>query len=455
MGHGADYIVIDDPHPVGPKLTPHVLKATAEWYSEELVSRLTHRGCGVIIVVMQRAKPNDLAGYLLQGGMFRLLKLPLIATENERIAIGNGLCHERKTGEILHPEWRTPQDIEEIKLETPPAVFAAQQQQDPKPGGDTLFNLAAFPRFKRLRRRDEYEYILQCWDCASSLSEVASYSVCITFGVRGGQLRILNVWRGRLEYAKLRGKAYQLIDMFVPTHIVVEYASAGQSLFSDLREKYGTGVFRSDARADKVSRAEAEIRYIVDGVVALPEEAPFLPALCEEISAFPNGFYDDQVDCIVMALHAFRWGIFRRQGIDYRTKEVSGGGYAGPFNESAHSREVLGKRLKPGEKSWNAKTVCDDLKARIHEIECERPWQEENSEYGRECVRDSRSARLRVLNYLNRRDILTTSSRFFAAIRELRKDKSTPHGTFSAKDYAYCYNGQLDFLLKDYDGAHW
>lgn len=455
LGHGADYIVIDDPHPVGAKLTANVLKATAEWYSEELVSRLTHRGNGVVIVVMQRAKPNDLAGYLLQGGMFRQLKLPLIAVEKEKISLGNGLFYERKIGEILHPAWRTARDIEEIKLEISPAVFEAQYQQDPKPNGGSLFNLTNFSRFGNVRPRNEYEYVLQCWDCASSLSEIASYSVCITFGVRAGKLYVLDVWRGRLEYPNLRRKAHELVDKFVPTHIVVEYASVGQSLFPDLREKYGSAVFRHDTSSDKVSRAEAVLRHVVDGMIALPREAPFLLTLSEEISAFPNGFYDDQVDCIVMALYAVRQGVFRRRGIDYRSLEVSASGYNVSFSPDARTQGDKGRRLKPGEKSWSAKKVSDDIRARIHEIENEPPWQKERSEYAREWARDSRSARLRILNYLNQGDILATSSRFFSALRKLRKDTSGSHKAFDAKDYAEVHNGQLDFLLRDYDGARW
>lgn len=455
LGHGADYIVIDDPHPVGPKLTPNVLKATAEWYSEELVHRLTRRGTGVIVVVMQRAKPNDLAGYLLQGGLYRQLKLPLVATANEKIEIGNGLFHERKVGEILHHGWRTPEDIEELRLETPPAVFAAQQQQDPRPGGDTLFNLADFSRFQNIRKRHEYEFILQCWDCASSLSEVASYSVCITFGVRAGKMHILNVWRGRLEYNKLRLRALKLIDEFAPTHIVIENASVGQSLLPDLREKFGTAVIWHNTHTDKVSRAEAVIRYVAKGLIALPEDAPFLPALCEEISAFPNGFFDDQVDCIVMALHALRQGVFRRSGIDYRDCATSGVGYDVQLNASVASQEDGGKRLRPGEKVLSTKKVADDIKARLYEIKNERPWQEENSEYGRECARDSLSARLRILNYLNQADVLATSARFFSAVNRLRDNVSAPSGVFSEADYKWAYNGQLDLLMENYAGARW
>ena len=54
---------------------------------------------------MQRLHEDDLVGVLLRGSdEWTVLNLPAIAEQDERIPIGNGNFHYRRTGDLLDPE---------------------------------------------------------------------------------------------------------------------------------------------------------------------------------------------------------------------------------------------------------------------------------------------------------------------------------------------------------------
>jgi predicted phage terminase large subunit-like protein len=452
IGHGADYIIIDDPHPVGPQATESVLKAASDWYKEVLVTRLTRRSTGTIIVVMQRSKPNDLTGYLLQTNIFRELKLPLVAVEDAKIPIGGGLYHERRVGEILHPTWLGAKEIEILKEEISPATFEALYQQDPKPNGGALLKLERFSRYKTEYRRSDFECVLQVWDCATSLSEDASFSVCMTLGVRDNKLLVIDVWRKRVEYPELRVAAYRLVDDFAPSHIVVEWASQGQSLLPDLRRKFGgPAILRDDPKGDKLSRAESVIRHFMSGKISLPMEAPFLSALSEEITTFPNGFYDDQVDCLVIALRALDRNVFRRRGIEYRNTAPKCRGYRGKLKPNSG---FLLSAVDSQVCVLSTENVHRDLQSRRVSIHEEPHWSKEVSEAAREFAHDSQLARLDFLANLDRSKTLQTAESFRAMLQS-QFDQVVPTGVFSAKDYKWVWHEYASLLLKQYAGMEW
>ena len=54
---------------------------------------------------------------------------------------------------------------------------------------------------------------------------------------------------------------------------------------------------------DKVMRVHAESAKIEQGDLRLPKSAPWLAAYVAELTSFPQGKYDDQVDATAQALH--------------------------------------------------------------------------------------------------------------------------------------------------------
>ena len=55
-------------------------------------------------------------------------------------------------------------------------------------------------------------------------------------------------------------------------------------------------------REDKISRLFRHRNAIRSGIVALPEGAPWLAELTDEVVQFPYGLFDDQVDAMTQFL---------------------------------------------------------------------------------------------------------------------------------------------------------
>ncbi len=53
-------------------------------------------------------------------------------------------------------------------------------------------------------------------------------------------------------------------------------------------------------------RMRAQTALIENGMVFLPQESPWLPDYLHELSMFPNGKHDDQVDSTAQALDWFK-----------------------------------------------------------------------------------------------------------------------------------------------------
>jgi predicted phage terminase large subunit-like protein len=327
-GHGAKYIFIDDPHNVSQQPSAEALKSTWEWCKGGVFTRFEKPETGAFIVVMQRYHPNDLAGYLLSDARFRQLKIPAIATADEDIPLIGGGIHARKKGDVLHKEWISHATLDDRKKIMGAGAFEAQYQQDPKLGGLSLFKPEYFPRFDDVYPREGYEYVLQTWDCGSSLSEDNSYSVCMTFGVRNNNLHLLHVFRDRREFPDLLKAANNLVDYFGPTHVCIEAAALGVPLIHEMRAQYGGAVTSDKPATDKVSRAESVMHIVNEGRVLLPSaKCPvphFMPVLEQELFAFPGAPHDDQVDALVVALRFVGFNGFAAHApLNYGNKKPS------------------------------------------------------------------------------------------------------------------------------------
>jgi phage terminase large subunit-like protein len=65
--------------------------------------------------------------------------------------------------------------------------FAARRQQTPAPAGGGMVRAAWFPRF-RPEDLPVFDRVVQSWDTANKPSELADYSACTTWGVKGSRL---------------------------------------------------------------------------------------------------------------------------------------------------------------------------------------------------------------------------------------------------------------------------
>ena len=301
---GGDIIILDDPHKPEDAASEAKRKSVIDWFASTLLSRLNDPKSGPIILIQQRVHEGDLAGVFLEQGGWEHLDLPAIAEEPVTISLGKGKSIHRPEGHLLHPE-RLPRTLlEQRRIALGSYVFAAQYQQRPAPLGGGIVKWKWFQRYGAAPQRLSSDRLIQSWDTASKAAESNDYSVCTTWLVRNDQAWLLNIYRQRLEFPDLQRKIISLAKQWDTTLVLIEEAGSGIQLIQDLKRGNGFSVKGIIPKDDKETRLLSVCHLIESGAISVPSDAPWLAVFQREVTLFPNGKNDDQVDSLSQFL---RW----------------------------------------------------------------------------------------------------------------------------------------------------
>ena len=158
-----------------------------------------------------------------------------------------------------------------------------------------MIKAAWFRRYAEGERPAEFDRIVQSWDTANKASELSDFSVCTSWGIKGKDLYLLHVLRRRMEYPELVEQGLHAITRYQP-------------------------------QSDKVRRMHAQTAMIENGFVHLPKEAAWLAEYLHELTVFPKGKHDDQVDSTAQMLDWFKRagsGPTSNAGIWHLSKELA------------------------------------------------------------------------------------------------------------------------------------
>ncbi|GAB5504389.1 phage terminase large subunit [Pyruvatibacter sp.] len=308
-GFGADVILVDDLAKAD--ASPAERDKANKWFEVTLATRFDDPKQGVTIVAMHRTHTDDLSGYLLAQTNWTHLKLSAIATASQSLAMGTGSKFTRNIGDALHPERMTGADIEVQRATLIPSVFAAQYQQEPDAESEALFDRKWFHDIPEVMNLNNYDYIVHSWDAASGEAATASFSVCTVWGILGDRCDLIHVYRKRVNYTRLRVAALKLVRRYPPTHIVIENASSGRALLSDLMNLFDGRIIAAVPTRGKTERAEEILDLLYAHGINYPKHAPWANDFLQEVLAFPAGFHDDQVDSLTQFLAHKRYGFDR------------------------------------------------------------------------------------------------------------------------------------------------
>ncbi|WP_108857434.1 phage terminase large subunit [Aliiroseovarius pelagivivens] len=297
-GRGGDIILIDDPHKPEDATSEVKRNAVLNWYRSTLLSRLNDSANSAIILIQQRVHEADLAGVLLEQGGWHHLDLPAIAEDPCGIDIGWRGRVVREPGHLLHPE-RLPRTLlEERKSELGSYVFAAQYQQRPAPLGGGLVKWDWFQAYEAVPSQRSGDRIVQSWDTASKADQANDWSVCTTWLVRGKTAWLLDVMRAKLEFPQLRRRIVAHAGTWEAKLILIEEAGSGIQLIQDLKADTFLSIRGMIPKDDKATRLLSVSHLIEGGQISVPVESPWLAEFQREITLFPNGRHDDQVDSL-------------------------------------------------------------------------------------------------------------------------------------------------------------
>ena len=328
-GEGGDTIVVDDPHNLK-KIHSEVDRASViQWWDEVMSTRLNDPNKSSQIIVMQRAHEGDLAGHVLKQGGYEHLNLPAGDKSEKTTKVFLPISKTTKTrqpGELLWPERFNQQAINRLRVKLGSYAAAAQLDQEPAPIGGGLIKREWWKYYRTLPKCSMF---IQSWDTAFKKGQENDFSVGGTFGFTGGDIYILDLWRGKVEFPELKRQCVNTYDRFngsdtgpvdengmrqsVNIHaVVVEDKASGQSLIQSLQRDTHLPVLPFKVDSDKVARVNAASPTIEAGRVHLPHRARWLEEFLLEHDHFPNGEHDDQVDMVTQAILWFASKAVRR-----------------------------------------------------------------------------------------------------------------------------------------------
>jgi predicted phage terminase large subunit-like protein len=146
-------------------------------------------------------------------------------------------------------------------------------------------------------------------DTAQKTATQNDYSVFQCWGESfDGQAVFIDQLRGKWEAPELltiaRGfwnKHKAVVGGGVLRSFEIEDKVSGTGLVQTLARE-GIPVRPIQRAVDKITRAMDALPLIESGNVLIPEDAPWLSDFLEEVSQFPNGAHDDQVDPMMDAV---------------------------------------------------------------------------------------------------------------------------------------------------------
>jgi predicted phage terminase large subunit-like protein len=187
---------------------------------------------------------------------------------------------------------------------------------------------------------------VQSWDTANKATELSDFSVCTTWSIKDKTVYLLGLLRQRLEYPALKRAVREQQNLYHATEIVIEDKASGTQLIQELIADGCHGVARYQPDCEKIMRLHAQTAMIENGFVHIPESAPWLAEYLHEMTVFPNGKHDDQVDSTAQFLDWFKKPLPGQNIFEFYQKR----GRKAETPERARKTETAkaGERPRPG-----------------------------------------------------------------------------------------------------------
>jgi predicted phage terminase large subunit-like protein len=164
------------------------------------------------------------------------------------------------------------------------------------------------------------QQVVQSWDTAHKEKQENDFSVCTTWGVTNSGYYLLDMYRAKVDFPKLKVALNNNAEKWNPNAILIEDASSGTALIQEMKTKTRLPIIEVKVDKSKIARANAVTPMLASGKVFIPESAPYRTVLEHECEIFPSGEHDDIVDSITQFLN---WARGRKFFVDEVPKGVS------------------------------------------------------------------------------------------------------------------------------------
>jgi len=300
-GRRADLVIIDDP-------IKSMVEADSarqrqflwDWFSSELMTRL--KPGARIVVIMTRWHENDLSGRLLTQNNedWTVLRLPALAELNDPLG--------RPPGAPLWPEWEDIEALKQKRAVVGGRVWSALFQQSPVSIVGSLFNINQLLAEDFGQNNDgTSRRIVRSWDLAATVpteSNDPDWTVGLRLSQTGARFVVEDIVRLRGDYRTIQDMITSVARTdghSVVVSLPLDPGQAGKSQIGELSALLsGFRVYTSRERGSKWSRAMLPAAQLNAGNLAI-RPSVWNQAFLDELSTFPNGEHDDQVDALSRA----------------------------------------------------------------------------------------------------------------------------------------------------------
>lgn len=309
-GHGSDFSLFDDPHDITRGESETTRNRARTFWFETMSGRFNNPMRGVSIVVQQRVHAADVASECIKRGYHTVVLPARFEPEHPqrhrfdwRTKVGEVLWPEKFTETVLERLWRTLGGDQSYAV-------AGQQQQRPVPREGGLFKR---PWFKMLETLPAPIVWVRAWDWAATEADGASdpdWTAGVKLGLHRetGQYIVGNVVRARVDPAGLERMLINTaqqdgkdVAIFLPQ----DAAAAGKVMLSyQIKQLAGFVVKFGTMAGSKQVRSMPFATQAAAGNVAL-YRADWNDDFLDELTQFPNGRHDDQVDAVACAFNMF------------------------------------------------------------------------------------------------------------------------------------------------------
>lgn len=297
VGMGFDWGIIDDPiRNREDAESPTYREKLWEWYTSVFYSR--QEKDARILLMHQRWHDDDLAARLLalqdtdpSADRWTVVSFPAVLDS------APGADDPRRPGEALWPGKFGLDTLAAIKANDARA-WEAMYQQRPRPAEGALFKREWFKVVEHAPVRLSW---VRYWDLAASTRDSADYtaSAAVAMG-EDGTLFVRDMIRGRWEWPDAYAVIVRTMQAEPNTRHAVEKALHGLAAVQQLRRDERVAhvpLAGVDVDHDKLSRALAWAARAEAGKVVLIR-GEWIGAFLGEVTAFPLGAHDDQVDTV-------------------------------------------------------------------------------------------------------------------------------------------------------------
>ncbi len=292
-GQGGDLIIIDDPVKNREEANSQVYRNRVyDWYTDDLYTRLEPGAA--MILIMTRWHDDDLAGRILaseDGPSWEKISLPALAEENDPLG--------RPVGAALCPDRYDERKLAKIKTVLGSWAFAALYQQRPTPAEGGMFKRAWFEIVDALPSDGQW---VRWWDRAAT-SKTGDYSAGVLMLACDGKYYIADVQRGQwsteernaimrqtaaLDAGRTNGECVIWTEQ-EPGSSGLDVARAIVTMLSGYPINYEPSTGSKEVRSMPfAAQCEAGNVKVLRG--------PWNAAYLDELTSFPFGTNDDQVD---------------------------------------------------------------------------------------------------------------------------------------------------------------